>query len=247
MSNSLFGYRRIAALCVLCLVTCGCITISRPEPGEPLYADSGNGIVFGRIRLLDRDAEQFPWDTEWQLDHTATFVRTRPPPLQRPVLGLYSVDGDRRSLAPTPDHKGWFVWELPKGRYLLFLADSLHGGPATAPATGGQNPLYVLAALQVKGDTASDYVGDLVIEVEADWVLGNSSASYSIKRLSVQSAEVDARRWIEGSFPGSNIRLSAPRIAVDAALADLLIDYSKSRTEAVLRGVLPEAPSSEER
>jgi hypothetical protein len=104
-----------------------------------------------------------------------------------------------------------------------------------------------LAASGVTGDSEADCVRDLGIKVKTYWVLADGCAACNIKRHSVQLAEVDGRRWIESHFPGSNIRLSAPRLEVDGARADLFINYSKSRTEGAPRSLLSEMPRSESR
>lgn len=215
------------------LTLAGCVSISRPDPGGPLVPAAGNQIVIGRIRVFDSTQEQFPWDSDWRFDHTAVFVQLTPPPMQPPLLGLFSVDENKRNLVPSPDAGGWFCWQVPPGRYLLYVLADLHGGGKRYRAVSA--PLLVLAAVTVNDEIPVAYVGDLIVEIESGWIPGHGSTDYSIADLSVQSSAVDAQRWIEQSYPASDVQADAPQLQVDPELTGLFFDYSRTRAEKILQ------------
>ena len=222
-----------AALFWVFVLMAACVSVSQPQRGEKLVPGNGNGIVVGRIRWLDRDAEQYPWDTDASLDILGEIIRTRPPAMTRPLLGIFSVDRDERALLPAPDSRGWFCWELPAGTYLLYLLDDLHGGDAAPGRVTGVTRLRVLAALQITGQSSPAYVGELVIEIEADWALGSSKATYGITDEQLFSSAATADQWLMQQHPGS-APASLSLMRIDPALYKLLIDYKKSETVAVL-------------
>jgi len=228
---------RLACVLPVALLMCSCITITQPETAAPLIADAGTGIVVGRIRVLDPEREQHPWNSEWQLGQAAKLLQLDPPPLRQPLLALFSVDSDERNLVPVPDADGWFCWELPPGRYLLYVSTDLNGSSSSKAEPDLNAPLKVLAAFGIDHSMQAAYIGDLLIEVHADWVVGSDTAQYAIVDLSVQFAPTDARRWVARHYPGSELETGPIPLVVDPTLSDLLLDYSKTRTDYILAGL----------
>lgn len=229
--------RRAVALAPTCLLLAGCLSIHEPRLGAGLEPVPGTAIVVGRIRVIAATGEQFPWAARTlDLEAVLESMGVTPPPMSRPLLAVFSVDRAERNLAPAPDEAGWFCWELPPGRQLLYVMDDLHGGDAPEPSVVAPWPV-VLAAFAAGAGPGAQYLGELVIEVQADWAAGEERADYDIVQVSVTAAPEAAQRWIEARFPGSPPALEGPFMVADPRLSDLLRDWSRERAEPVLRGL----------
>ncbi|MDH4124474.1 MAG: hypothetical protein OEW64_05515 [Gammaproteobacteria bacterium] len=221
----------------IALLLQACVTITRPETGKPLPVNDGFGIVVGRIRMLDQREEQYPWDTDWVMGRSSSLIQARPPPLKRPLLAVLAVDSNERNIAPAPDADGWFCWELPAGRYLLYVSDNMYGGEGSEAGLATPASMRVLAAFMVSDAALPHYIGELLVEIKADWLIGDEFASYSVTGLFVQSAPVDAQRWLSRRYPGSSLDINTQRFVVAASLDDVLVDYSKARTIRILESL----------
>lgn len=220
------------AATILLTALAGCLSITTPEAGARLEPGPQGSVIVGRLRVFTVYGEQYPWGTEGPPDIPEIFAM-RPPTVTRPVLGIFSIDRDERGLAPVPDSDGWFTWQLPPGRYLLYVLNDLHGGYSPSPPPG-LAALFVLAAFRVGDDTAPRYLGDLVLELEPDWRVGDTRTDYSIERLLVVSEPELASKWIAERYPGSPPLRTDALMVSDPRLSRLLVPYSRERTEAVL-------------
>lgn len=226
-------HRATALLATILWLVSACVTVGIPPQGSPAAAAPGQGIVVGRVRWFESDREQYPWGTG--LDLGADILGLAPPPLRRPVLGIFGVNQGKRALPPSPDSKGWFCWELPADTYLLYLLDDLHGGDSRPGQFAGSPWLRVLAALRVAPQAAPAYVGDLVVDLEADWLFGAGTADYSVVDVQAIRSPDEARAWMNQVYPGSTSLDASRPMRVDPALTWLLRDYHKSTAVAVLR------------
>jgi len=220
---------------ILLAVLAGCLSIKTPEAGSKLASGPQGSLVVGRLRVFTTYGEQYPWGTEGPPDFPEIFA-VRPPTVNRPVLGMFSVDRDERGLAPVPDSDGWFTWQLPPGRYLLYILNDLHGGDSPAPPPG-LAALFVLAAFRVGDDTAPRYLGDLVLELESDWQVGDTRTDYSIERVLVVSELQSASQHVAERYPGTLPPRDDALMVSDPRLSGLLVPYSRERTESVLESL----------
>lgn len=221
------------AATILLTALAGCLSITTPEAGARLEPGPQGFVVVGRLRVFTLYGEQFPWGTEGLLDTTEEILGMRPPTVNRPVLGIFSLDRDERGLAPVPDSDGWFSWRLPAGRYLLYVLNDLHGGYSPPPPPG-LAPLFVLAAFRLTDDVAPRYLGDVVVELKSDWEVGRTLADYSIERVLIVPEPESASQYIAERYPGSLPPRSDALMVSDPRFSGLLVPYSRERTEAVL-------------
>ncbi len=223
------------AATILLTALAGCLSITTPEAGVRLEPGPQGSVVVGRLRVFTAYGEQYPWGTEGPPDIPEMFTM-RPPTVTRPVLGIFSVDRDERGLAPVPDSDGWFTWQLPAGRYLLYVLNDLHGGYSPPPPPGLAR-LFVLAAFRVADDSAPRYLGDLVLELGSDWQVGDTRTDYSIERVLVVSELQSASQHIAERYPGSLPPRNDAVMVSDPRLSGLLVPYSRERTESVLESL----------
>jgi hypothetical protein len=154
----------VVLLAAGCLMS-ACVSIGTPRTGEPVVVQTGQALVFGRIRMLDAKNEKIehsafsfdPWDQP--------FFNTGPR-MSLQLRQLFPPGGAYRyKVHPTPliETDGAFYWMLSTGDYELMGNPHLYGSKDF-----NDTDTMSLARFTVPPSGGTTYIGTLIISVSYD-------------------------------------------------------------------------------
>lgn len=191
----------------------GCLAVRSPEPGAPVQVAAGEGIVFGRVRVVERGHEITPWSRE---SHE---ILAEDPTIR---LALFHVEsGRKRPDVPISDD-GRFEWVLLAGTYLLYHTPSIEP-PFNEP----------LAAFQVEPGSDPRDLGEVELAVSVDRPLSSMLATYTLLSVDARAGNDMSAASFSRLHPGSN-PIRHGEVVVDPELGELFTNWSREACARIL-------------
>jgi hypothetical protein len=188
---------------------------------------SGEGLVFGRVRVFELGRELTPWKREFNE------IAAEDPIIR---LALFQVESARKRIDVPISPEGQFVWILPLGTYLLYHTPSVEP-PFNEP----------IAAFQVTGEAGPVDLGELRLTVSVGRPLSWDLATYTLSSVDNSAGNAETSRWFLQTHPGtSSVRPDA--FVVDAELGGLFTNWSRDACARILarHGIQLAPPSARE-
>jgi hypothetical protein len=181
--------RLLAMLSFLSLTAC--FSIESPSRGQPIEARAGQGLIFGRIRVMGFAGEvYFP-----ENPGTSDPLSLQPPTPHLQLMRLGPSGGRRLAVSGLTlnDSDGSFAAWVPAGDYALLAFSPEHHNEAN---------VNEIALLRVPADAVAVYTGDLVITVAVrslEWK--NLSKIYDLRGADVvEGPLLDEQRALEQRY-----------------------------------------------
>jgi hypothetical protein len=203
----------LALACLASALLGGCLAVRTPEPGVPVRVASGEGIVFGQVRVFDRGHEITPWKRE----HTEILAED---PVIR--LALFHVESGRNRPDVPILRQGRFEWILPAGTYLLYHTPSIEP-PFNEP----------LAAFQVTREPDPVDLGELRLAISVDRPLSWRLATYTLSNVEASAGDASTAAQFLRQHPGTS-RVQASAFVVDPELGGLFTNWSREACARIL-------------
>lgn len=204
---------------VLALACCalaplgGCLEVRTPQPGAPVSAAAGEGVVFGRVRVFELGREITPWKRE------SLEILAEDPAIR---LALFHVDSGRKRPDVAISADGRFEWILPAGTYLLYHT------PSIEPAFNEP-----LAAFQVPASSDPHDLGELELAISVERSLSAALASYTLLKVEARAGDAASAAAFSRRHPASaDVRSGS--VVVDPELGGLFRDWSRAACARIL-------------
>lgn len=186
----------------LCLLS-SCLPIRSPRTGEAVAIQPGEGLVFGRLRMVSAQNENIEYAAFWFDPWDQPFFGPGP----RMTLEVRQHNPGGRTFkykarpAPVVEKNGYFHWILRAGDYVLLGNPRLLGSPRFTP-----EETVSLARFTVPASGGTIYLGTLIVSIDFDF--GNviqgwerDEAEYEIRGFRVEDAREGALSQLRERFP----------------------------------------------
>jgi hypothetical protein len=187
-----------------------------PRPGEVIELTETDGLVFGKIKVIDNGYEITPW----KLDIMELFLEE--PDIK---LSIFRIESKQRGAFVKIEQDGDFYWIIPRGTYLLYHTRVDQLLSANEPIT----------AFQVPFDSDIIYLGTLTMYIESSYDSDSHKQEYSVETIKILDDFGEAKQDLINRYPDSSKKTISKHLMVyEPAIRNLFWNYSRSECEKVL-------------
>lgn len=203
ISRSKRAVMLVAAIAAALSLLSACTSIGTPRAGEPVAIQTGETLVFGRIRMLDANNEHIEYSPFWPDPWDQPFFAPGPR-MTLELRQLFPPGGTfkyKSHPAPAIEKNGSFFWILSTGDYVLLGNPRLYGSERF-----NQEETVTLTRFRVPASGGTIYLGTLVIsivyglqDVVPAWK--TDEAEYDIRGCSVVDEREQELSQLRARFP----------------------------------------------